>query len=247
MKPWIRGLMHRAGFDIVNLRRPILPPDYNTGLPPDFDQADIAAYFSVRPFTMTSPERIFSLRRVVEYLVKAKLPGAYVECGVWRGGSMMAIAQALLECRMRDHELYLFDTFEGWPEPTAEDGTLVHQTWHEDRAAWSPVPIEVVQANLAATGYPSERLHYVAGRVEDTLPEKAPDTISLLRLDTDFYQSTKHELATLYPRLVSGGVLIIDDYGYYEGSRRAVDEFFHVHGPVLLNRIDSDARIAIKP
>ena len=109
-------------------------------------------------------------------------------------------------------------------------------------------PLKLVQANLTSTGYPSDRLHYVVGRVEDTLPDEAPATICLLRLDTDFYESTKHELSTLYPRLVPGGVLIIDDYGSFEGSRKATDEFLRtLPKQILLNRIDSDARIAIKP
>ena len=108
---------------------------------------------------------------------------------------------------------------------------------------------EAGRANLTSTGYPSDRLHYVVGRVEDTLPDNAPATICLLRLDTDFYESTKRELSTLYPRLVSGGeYLIIDDYGSFEGSRKATNEFLRTQPKrILLNRIDSDARIAIKP
>jgi O-methyltransferase len=83
--------------------------------------------------------------------------------------------------------------------------------------------------------------------VEDTLPDQAPERIALLRLDTDWYASTKHELEQLYPRLAEGGVLIVDDYGHYEGARRAVDEYFRAAGePVLLNRIDFSGRLVIK-
>ena len=243
LKSWLKGVVRHAGFEIVNLRQPL-----RTGLPTDFSQADIAAYFRVRPYTMTSAERIFALRRVVEYLIAGGLPGAIVECGVWKVGSMMAIAESLLECGVRDRDLYLFDTFRGMTEPTVDDPAWTHEVWRQHERGWAVVPLKLVRANLTSTGYPSDRLHYVVGRVEDTLPDHAPAAICLLRLDTDFYESTKHELSTLYPRLVSGGVLIIDDYGSFEGSRKATNEFLRAQPKqVLLNRIDSDARIAIKP
>jgi hypothetical protein len=243
VKSWLKGLARRAGYEIVNLRQPIL-----SGLPNDFDQADAAAYLRVRPYTQTSAERIFVLRRAVEYVVAARLPGAMVECGVWQGGSMMAIAESLLTCGVQDRDLYLFDTFQGMTEPTVDDPAWTHEVWRQHAKGWNAAPLKLVQANLTSTGYPSDRLHYVVGRVEDTLPDRAPAMICLLRLDTDFYESTKRELSTLYPRLVSGGVLIIDDYGSFEGSRKATDEFLRTQPKqILLNRVDSDARIAIKP
>ena len=243
VKSWLSGLARGAGFEIVNLRRPI-----QSGLPDDFDQADRAAYFRVRPYTQTSAERIFVLRRAVEYVVAARLAGAIVECGVWKGGSMMAIAESLLACEVRDRDLYLFDTFQGMPEPTVNDGGQVCEVWRQHTEGWNVAPLKLVQANLNSTGYPRDRLHYVVGRVEDTLPDGAPAEICLLRLDTDFYESTKHELSTLYPLLVPGGVLIIDDYGSFQGSRKATDEFLRTQPKqIFLSRIDSDARLAIKP
>jgi hypothetical protein len=105
-----------------------------------------------------------------------------------------------------------------------------------------------VQANLRSTGYPPERIHYVVGKVEDTLPQAAPERIAILRLDTDWYESTRHELEHLYPRLTAGGVLIIDDYGHWAGARRAVDEFLaRTESAILLNRIDYTGRIGVKP
>ena len=96
-------------------------------------------------------------------------------------------------------------------------------------------------------GYNTEKLHFIKGKVENTLPEYAPKQISLLRLDTDWYESTKHELTHLFPRLVSGGVLILDDYGYWAGAKKAVDEYFSQNKTqILLNRIDQTGRIAIK-
>ena len=101
---------------------------------------------------------------------------------------------------------------------------------------------------MESTGYPSERIHLIKGMVEETLPAQAPERLALLRLDTDWYASTKHELEQLYPRVSPGGVLIIDDYGHYEGARNAVDEYFASRGEhVLLQRIDWTGRMVLKP
>jgi predicted O-methyltransferase YrrM len=108
--------------------------------------------------------------------------------------------------------------------------------------------VEDVQRNLGRTGYDPSRLHFIKGKVEETLPGQAPDEpIALLRLDTDWYSSTKHELVHLFPRLVPGGVLILDDYGWWKGSRQAYDEYAKENGVrLLLNRIDNAGRLAIK-
>jgi len=106
-------------------------------------------------------------------------------------------------------------------------------------------PLEEVKRNMEATGYPPAQISYIKGKVEDTLPAEAPAQIAVLRLDTDWYESTRHELVHLYPRLSPGGVLIIDDYGYWTGARKAVDEYFR--DSLFLGRIDDTGRIAIKP
>jgi O-methyltransferase len=103
-----------------------------------------------------------------------------------------------------------------------------------------------VRATLLETGYPAERLHLHRGPVEETLPRQSPGPLALLRLDTDWYKSTLHELEHLYPLLAGGGILIIDDYGHWQGARRAVDEYFADSPPLLLNRIDYTGRIAVK-
>ncbi len=211
---------------------------------------------TVRPYTMTSPERIYALIQAVKYVVRGRIEGDIVECGVWRGGSMMAVAQTLLSLNETNRHLYLFDTFEGMPEPSEQD-VDVHgrraslllragrRTRDSTRAFESQ---ESVRANLATIRYPQDCIEFVKGKVEDTVPGQAPAVISLLRLDTDWYESTRHELAHLYPRLSSGGVLIIDDYGHWQGARRAVDEYVSEHNvAVLLNRIDYTGRIGVKP
>ncbi|MCW2967337.1 MAG: macrocin O-methyltransferase, partial [Solirubrobacteraceae bacterium] len=104
-----------------------------------------------------------------------------------------------------------------------------------------------VRNTVLGTGYPPERIHFVRGPVEETLPEHAPERLALLRLDTDWYESTRAEMEHLYPRLSDGGVLIIDDYGHWDGARRAVEEHFAANGDApLLHRIDYTGRIGIK-
>ena len=222
--------------------------------PADADAATRAIIDRVRPFTMTSPERIMALRAAVAHVCRHAIPGAIVECGVWRGGSMMAAALTLLELGER-RPLHLYDTFTGMPPPGAADrdisGTAAARLLaDEDRATgstWAYSPLDDVRQNVLGTGYPAELVTFVPGRVEETIPAHAPERIAVLRLDTDWYESTRHELEHLYPRLAVGGLLIIDDYGHWEGARRAVDEYLaSTTARLFLARIDYTGRLAVK-
>jgi O-methyltransferase len=224
----------------------------------DINGDDVALMDGVRPYTMTGPERLHALIQAVRYVVAAGVQGDVVECGVWRGGSMMAVASTLLRCDSATRRLWLYDTFEGMTKPTdvdvdiagrsARDDFARHRVAGEDGSSWYAASLDEVRSNMARTGYPSDLVSFVPGQVEQTLPDDAPDNIALLRLDTDWYDSTKAELATLFPRLAPGGILIIDDYGHWEGCRRAVDEYLREQDvKLLLNRIDYTGRIAVKP
>ncbi len=222
---------------------------------PDFSAEVRATIARVMPFTMTSPERINALVTALEYIVRRGIPGDIVECGVWRGGSMMAAAETLTRLGDERRRLFLFDTFDGMPPPAEEDRNYRGEAASElldaaDRSSawvWAVAQLDDVRANMASTGYPDERIVYVQGRVEDTIPAQAPERIALLRLDTDWYESTKHELEHLFPRLSPGGILIIDDYGHWAGARKAVDEYLDEQNmPCFLCRIDYTGRIAVK-
>jgi O-methyltransferase len=201
---------------------------------------------------MTSVERLYALYKAVEYIVRSGVPGDFAECGVWRGGSVMMMALALKAFGGVGRRLHCFDTFEGMPPPGERDvrhdtGEAAADLLAADEGFHARATLDEVERNLAATGYPLELVTYCRGKVEDTLPAAAPDRVALLRLDTDWYQSTKHELQCLYPRLSVGGVLIIDDYGFFRGARQATDEYFAEAGaPILLHRIDSTGRIGVK-
>lgn len=230
------------------------PKPRPAALPADYDDEAKEIIRAVKPFTMTSPERLNAFILATRHVVRHNIPGDIVECGVWRGGSMQACAKTLLALGETDRGLHLFDTFEGMPPPTAEDlrrdgksAEALLAAQGKDRPIWAVASLEDVQAGFASVPYPGERVHYVQGLVEDTVPQQAPEQISILRLDTDWYASTKHELEFLYPRLVSGGVLLIDDYGYWQGSRQAVDEFLEKTGERLLMLRMDEGRIAVKP
>jgi O-methyltransferase len=214
----------------------------------DLDPDVLEIIARTEPYTLTSPERIAALCATVDYIVAADVPGAIVECGVWRGGSLMAAALRLLALGGASRDLVAFDTFSGMSAPTSLDVDYTGERWE----SWTPpgsaddgARLPEVRERLRSTGYPTERLQFVPGDVAETLPRAAPAEIALLRLDTDWYESTRAELVHLYPRLRVGGVLIVDDYGHYLGARKAVDEYFADHR-VFLHRIDYTGRIAVK-
>lgn len=222
--------------------------------PADYDGPAQDIIRSVRPFTMTSNDKLFGLISATRYVARHGIPGDIVECGVWRGGSMHAVARALASHGDISRDLHLFDTYEGMPPPTVKDlrhdgssADALLRAASRDSKVWAVASLEDVREGFTHVPYPAEKVRFVKGLVEDTVPKHAPRQIAILRLDTDWYESTRHELEHLYPRLVSGGVLIIDDYGYWRGSARAVDEFLDKTEERLLLLRASTARIAVKP
>jgi hypothetical protein len=202
----------------------------------------------VWPYTLTSTERLAALCASVDYVVEHDIEGAFVECGLWKGGSLLAILLRLHQLGVADRQVVGFDTFTGMTEASELD-----IDYKGDRSARRPAGLptepgtsrEAVAALMATSGYPPALLSLVAGPAEETLPGQAPPAVALLRLDTDWYASTRHELEHLYPRLAVGGVLIIDDYGHFKGARKAVDEYFGDER-IFLQRVDYAARLAIK-
>lgn len=242
MKNIFSRLLRRFGLEV----RQIVEPHASEG--------DRSILNAVRPYTMTCTERLLALIDAVRYLCRNGLAGDIAECGVWRGGSMMAVALTLLSEGDDRRTLYLYDTFEGMPPPTRHDVNL-HDTSAErlfeeharQGGGWCKVGLAEVKRNLESTGYPPERIRYVAGKVEETIPQHLPGPLALLRLDTDWYESTRHELTHLYPLLVKHGVLILDDYGYWQGAKKATDEYFASRNQVpFLHRIDRSGRLLIK-
>jgi hypothetical protein len=251
-----RGYIRRFGVDFVRYV-PSARDDAGGPLPRDFGPELVDTIRAVEQATMTSAERLAALVSSVEWIERRRLSGAVVECGVWRGGSMMVAARTLLGLGNGSRDLYLYDTFAGMTEPeevdlhydgrTAEQAMAENDPSAKSMSEWCNASLDVVRRNLESTGYPAERIHYIEGPVEETIPGTLPGSIALLRLDTDFYSSTRRELEHLYPLVVSGGVVIIDDYGAWQGARRAVDEFLLDKPEIYLHRIDVTGRMFFKP
>jgi hypothetical protein len=244
--------LRRLGLDVVRHA-----PSTGVGQA-DASEQDREILGAIAPFTMTSVDRQLALIQATRHVAREAIGGCFVECGVWRGGSAMAIALTLLQEHASDRDILLYDTFDGMTAPAAIDrrangaaaGDLLSADHSRRSEVWAVAELDAVRRNLASTGYPTHRLRYIVGDVTQTLPDQAPPfPIALLRLDTDWHASTRHELLHLYPRVVAGGIVIIDDYGDWQGARHAVDEFVAMLPAPrpLLQRIDSTGRLIIKP
>ncbi|MDB6022023.1 MAG: macrocin-O-methyltransferase [Pedosphaera sp.] len=246
-----KTMLRSVGFDLVRLSG---NGDAIGNPVEDLSSGDQAILWKVKPFTLTGVERIAALLEAVGYVTDRKIPGDIAECGVWRGGSMMAVALALMARGDVSRSLYLYDTFEGMSAPTADDTLADGRTAAEllkldapGTGVWCNASLEDVRKNMLLTGYPLDKIHFIKGKVEETIPGTLPGHLALLRLDTDWYESTKHELQHLFPLLDARGVLILDDYGTWQGARKAVDEYLsEKKRSDYLHRIDATGRMLVR-
>jgi hypothetical protein len=251
-KSIIRKILKKLGYQLV----PVPEAAPIEELPKDMEADFKVIYEKSKNCTMTSIERMYALYQAVKYVTQAKVQGDFVECGVWKGGSAMLMAYTLLSLNETNRKIYLYDTFTGMPKPTEKDneiksGQPALDTWkvnqRKDHNEFCYASLAEVKNNLLITKYPQEDLVFVQGKVEDTIPGIRPKQIAILRLDTDWFASTDHELRHLFPLVSKGGIVIIDDYGCWSGAKEAVDKYFaEIKIPVLLNRIDYTGRLMIK-
>jgi O-methyltransferase len=210
-------------------------------------------YQRCQPYTMVDLQRCHTLYTATRYVIEHGIPGDLVECGVWRGGCSMLMAM-VAAARQATRDLLLFDTFTGMTQPCEHDinakGESAEAKWQANQKGehneWCFAPLDEVRRNMAGTGYDPQRIHYVRGPVEETLPHAAPEQIAVLRLDTDFYQSTYHELVHLYPRLAVGGVLILDDYHHWQGQQKALQQYFTEQGIGMMLTYASTSAVGVK-
>jgi len=235
----------------------VRPGDPLKRFPVEIAEADKRVFRYVRGKRLStgSDERLFATIMACRYVVEGNVAGDFVECGVWRGGNSI-IAAGVFQAMASSKKVWLFDTFAGMTAPTGVDinfrgesaGAKFSSTLKGDHSDWCYAPVDEVKSNFADFGVLNERVALVKGDVAETLTHAAdlPESISVLRLDTDWYESTRVELEALYPRLTRGGVLIIDDYGHWGGARKAVDEYFTGRDRPFLQYIDQTARIGVK-
>lgn len=247
--------MTRILTPLSKLIKKINPSKSNNKLPVDMENEFINIHKQCKSFTMTSEERMYAMYKATEYVSKNNIAGDIVECGTWKGGSAMISAIKLKKNGDMKRKFYLYDTYEGMTYPTDKDisysGGTAKEKWKTynkgDKNLWCCASLKEVKGNMLSAGYPENQMVFIKGKVEETIPNTLPKSISILRLDTDWYESTYHELVHLFPLLSKGGVLIIDDYGHWKGAREATDKYFEENNiPMLLSRIDYTGRIGIK-
>ena len=252
LKQTLKKVLRQAGLEVRRTRE-------SFWLPVEFTKRDREVYHYVldRQLTMVSPERLVATIKACKHAVEAEIEGDFVECGVWRGGVSLA-AKLTFENYGSDKRVWLFDTFTGMTEPTEADravhsGKSARDTYFERQndGGWCLASLRDVRSNFEKAGANLEPVHFVEGDVLTTLADEAnlPQAISVLRLDTDWYESTKKELEILYPRLSAGGSLLIDDFGHWEGARKAVEQYFALIEPAarpLLHYTDHCGRMGVK-
>jgi hypothetical protein len=234
----------------------------------DLEEEAREAIRIVRSHTMLSYERLITLYQQAAHCERARVPGCFVECGTWKGGAVAIMALANLRHGDRRRPLHLFDSFEGIPEPDeGADGEKaareVRSVGGAARGRLSPVEgfyerfadgVGTLEINRRLmeeiVRYDPAYLRYHKGWFQDTVPRDAAGVgpVAILRLDGDWYASTKVCLEHLYGNVVPGGFVVVDDYGHYPGCRKAVDEFLEREGiRPFLTHIDYTGRYWIKP
>jgi O-methyltransferase len=244
LKPYIRKTLANFGFDISRADSLLLEPEFQK------------IFSACHPLSMASRERLYAVFQAVQYVNVNRIPGDLVECGVWRGGASMVAALTQLYQGDTSRRIWLYDTFAGMTTPTERDvhrwaGKNPWRKWvsseRREYNDWCHASLDEVKRNLFSTDYPRDLFAFIQGDVRETLRSARPDRIAVLRLDTDWYDSTKIELEILYPRLSKGGVLILDDYGVWNGARQAVNEYFEKQATkILLQRTDYTGRMGLK-
>ena len=245
-----RRLLGRFGFSISLSTSPMQFPELMT------EELRFIQEIHSSSLTFTSFESLSTLAICCKYISQENIDGDFVEAGVWRGGSSI-VARKMIGA---NRNFYLFDTYSGMTEPSAKDSRIgsrasesILQKWKdsisENTSSWDFASLEEVKKNFVRYNLLDSSIRFIVGDVRKTLVEsQLPEKISLLRLDTDFYDSTLIEMQALWPRLVSGGILILDDYGYWDGAKTAVDEYFESIGirNVLKIPIAGGGRVVLK-
>jgi hypothetical protein len=220
------------------------------------DEKELFHYVRSNQLTMVSDEGLYATIMACKYAIERQIEGHFVECGVWRGGNAL-LAAGIFKLYGATGKVYLFDTFAGMTEPDEFDNEASSgesaQARHlsdqrETHNEWCYASVDDVKAAFQQARLLSPNVVFIKGDVLQTLAveENLPQPICVLRLDTDWYQSTRFELEVLYPRLSVGGVLLIDDYGYWTGARKATDEYFASRSRPFLQYIDATRRMGVK-
>lgn len=250
----LKELLQKS-FAIAGLRVTRLTAPPQRGFPSELTEEDQAIFHYVRDnrLSIVSDEALYTTIMACTHVAQMGVEGDFVECGVYRGGNAI-LAADVFRRRAPQKSTWLYDTFSGMTEPGEVDVSIAgavakekfEQQQRKDHNAWQYASIEDVRENFDRAGLLAGVVRFVEGDILQTLKSThLPAAISVLRLDTDWYESTKVELEVLYPRLANGGILIIDDYGSWQGSKKAVDEYFTKTSRPFLQYSDT-TRVGVK-
>jgi O-methyltransferase len=255
LKKIIQDTLNRFGYEIRRTSKSLIIGSMPVEL--SVAEREIVHGIMSNKLTMVSYERLWTTVMACKYVVDRDIEGDFVECGVWRGGNALAAAE-IFKLYKSKRDVWLFDTFKGMTAPTdldirASDGQPARTRYvidqRETHNDWCYASLDDVRKSFTNRGLESN-IHFIQGDVCETLnsdQSKLPARISVLRLDTDWYESTKKELEVLYPKLTPGGCLIIDDYGHWSGSKKATDEYFEKNrNRPFLQYTDCTGRVAVK-
>jgi O-methyltransferase len=248
----VKRILRKLDFELVRISK----KSYRFPVELSKEECAVIEYVLNNNLTMVSFERLLTTLMACKYAILNSIPGDFVECGVWRGGNAIVAAE-VIKLQGSDKHVWLYDTFAGMTPPSDADMDLqgvrafseFNQSQRDGYNEMYFASLDDVQKQFELRGLLGTNIHFVRGDVAETLtPNQLPmKSISVLRLDTDWYESTKREMETLYPILSEGGCLIIDDYGHWQGSQKAVDEYFvSIKINPYLQYIDYTGRICVK-
>jgi hypothetical protein len=207
-----------------------------------FTMARVAHYVESDAVSMMPLARFDNIQQCIEEILRNRVPGDLMEAGVWRGGATIFMRGALKAYDVADRVVWAADSFQGLPAPDpekfpleakAQSGPVLQKAYHN-----LVVSLDEVKRNFAAYGLMDDQVKFIEGWFRDTLTNAPINRLALMRLDGDFYESTRDGLNSLYDRLSLGGFVIIDDYGEdsWTYCRKAVDEFRaerHITDPLI--------------
>jgi hypothetical protein len=251
IKKLIKYLLSYTSYELRNKTYKVKFEDYH------YQRFNFDKYYNIcKKYSINvSYERFLSLYQALQYISKNKIKGDIVECGVFKGGSAMFICFFLKFFLVNNKKIWLYDTYEGMSAPSKVDIDLNNKKAKDFlkekkienlNNVWAYSPLSYVKKNIKITNFDQKKCLFIKGKVENTLKMNKPKSISLLRLDTDFYKSTKAELDNLYNLIIPGGIIIVDDYGHWKGCKLAVDQFFKNKKNILFLNVDYTGIIGIK-
>lgn len=211
------GLLNKFGYQLIK-PAPMDPDKRLNGLD-----------WPLTAHTMVGLKRLDNIQQCIENVISDNVPGDIIECGVWRGGASIFMRAVLKAYDIKDRIVYVADSFQGCPVPNSERYPQDKDVNLCDYGGTLAVPLQKVKANFKSYGLLDEQVRFLEGWFKDTLPHAPFKRLAVMRLDGDLYESTMDALTNLYPKLSTGGYVIVDDYYVIPACKEAVADYRKSH------------------